>query len=104
MSEAVTLVGMIAAVCLPKLVPVLLMPERIPGALRRWLTYIAPAVLSALIAPSIVAPNGTPSLDWRLPAYAVAFGMAVRTRGMLRSLAAGVAVVLLLEVVRRTGA
>jgi branched-subunit amino acid transport protein len=87
---------MALAVFLPKAVPLLLVPERIAPSVRRWLDYVAPAVLAALVAPSIVLENGEVAAPrWEHLAFTVTFAVAVWTRRMLPSLASGVAVLLL---------
>ena len=37
-------------------IPVLFVPERLPSPVQRWLRYVAPAVRSALVAPTVLAP------------------------------------------------
>jgi len=88
--------AMVAAVYLPKGLPLLLVTDRLPPGWRRWLQYMAPAVLSALVAPAVLAPHGRLAIsDWQQAAYLAAFVVAVLSRRMLLALAAGVAVLLL---------
>lgn len=95
-SELLIVVGMAIAVYLPKAAPLVLISESLIARLQRWLQYVAPAVLGALVAPSIVAPAGRPpGLGWDQAAYVVAFVVAIWTRRMLPSLAAGMAAVVL---------
>ena len=60
--------------------------------LRRWLRYVPPAVLAALVAPPILAPQGR--LEIGLPALALLAGTVVawRTRSVLWTIAGGMAV------------
>ena len=88
--------AMALGVYLPKLLPLVLLAGRLPPAVRRWLGYVAPAVLGALVAPAILAPEGRlalPGIDGL--GYAAAFLVAVATRRMLPAVAAGLAVALL---------
>ena len=101
-SELLIVVGMAVAVYLPKALPLVLISESLIARLQRWLQYVAPAVLGALVAPSIVAPAGRPAgLGWDQAAYVVAFVVAIWTRRMLPSLAAGMAAVVLAALIHR---
>lgn len=99
--ELLIILGMAVAVYLPKVLPLVLIPERLTARLQRWLQYVAPAVLGALVAPSIVAPTGRPAAPgWDQAAYLVAFGVAVLTRRMLPSLAAGMTAIVVVALLR----
>jgi branched-subunit amino acid transport protein len=92
--------AMALGVYLPKLLPVLLLGGRFSTPVRRWLGYVAPAVLGALVAPAILVSNGqfmVPGSD--ALGYITAFLVAVATRRMLPAVAAGLAVVLLTALV-----
>jgi branched-subunit amino acid transport protein len=54
--------------------------REVPPLLRRWLRYVPPAVLAALIAPAALAPHGR--IELGAPAWAAAVGAlcAWRTR------------------------
>jgi len=58
--ELLLIVGMAIAVYLPKGLPLVLISESLVARLHRWLQYVAPAVLGALVAPSIIAPRRSP--------------------------------------------
>jgi branched-subunit amino acid transport protein len=93
-TELAIVLGMAVAVFLPKAVPLVAISEHHVARLQRWLQYVAPAVLGALVAPSIaVNPN------WSQAAYLVAFVIAVRTRRMLPSIAAGLAALVLVTLI-----
>ena len=85
---------------LPKALPLLLVSDHMHPLVRRWLDYVAPAVLAALVAPSIFTPDRVlaPPRFEQL-AFVATFIAAVLTRRMLPSVASGlvvlVAVVLL---------
>ena len=95
-SELLIIAGMAIAVYLPKALPLVLISKRLTTRLQRWLQYVAPAVLGALVAPSIVAPAGRPAAPgWDQAAYLVAFVVAASTRRMLPSLGAGMIAIVL---------
>lgn len=101
LSDVAAVVLMALAVFLPKGLPILLLGNHIPAVVRVWLWYVAPAVLAALIAPAIVRPVLGPTfapLD--LLPFAASGATALATRRMLLSLAAGLLVLVLLQVVR----
>jgi branched-subunit amino acid transport protein len=94
-TELAIVLGMAVAVFLPKAVPLVAISEHHTTRLRPWLQYVAPAVLGALVAPNIATnPNSTQA------AYLVAFVVAIRTRRMLPSIAAGLAVLVLVTLIR----
>ena len=99
--ELLIVIGMAAAVYVPKVLPLTLVSERTAHRMRRWLQYVAPAVLGALVAPSIVAPDGqiiAPRWEWA--GYLAAGVIAATTRHMLGALAAGAAVLVLVAIVQ----
>ena len=57
---------------------------RLPVWLMRLMNYVGPAVLAALIAPSIFAPEGTlelnPLINYGLPAAAVTVVLSITSR------------------------
>jgi branched-subunit amino acid transport protein len=92
--DLLVVVGMAVAVYLPKALPLVLISEGLTNRLRGWLQYVAPAVLGALVAPSILAPSGRPANpSWDQAAYVVAFAVAIWTRRIIPSLAAGMATI-----------
>jgi branched-subunit amino acid transport protein len=98
--DLLLILAMAVAVYLPKALPLIVVSEELTTRLRRWLQYVAPAVLGALVAPSIVAPTGQLAAPaWDQSAYVVAFVVALRTRRMLPSLAAGLAMLLLVVMI-----
>lgn len=100
--DLLAVAAMALGVYLPKLLPAALLPDRLSAPVRRWLGYVAPAVLGALVAPAIVAPDGRPALPgMEAPGYVAAFLVAITARRMLPAVAAGLAVVLLTTVLAR---
>jgi branched-subunit amino acid transport protein len=65
--------------------------------LRRWLRYVPPAVLAALVAPAALAPQG--NLEIGLRAWAVVVGAVIawRTRSVLWTILGGLATFWLLR-------
>lgn len=68
-----------------------------PAVLRRWLRYVPPAILAALITPAALAPAGHVQLG--LPAAAVLAGTLVawRTRNVLATIVGGMIVYMALR-------
>jgi len=68
-----------------------------PPLLWRWLRYVPPAVLAALVVPAALAPEGR--LDVGLHAWAVAAGgvVAWRTRSVVWTILGGMAAFWLLK-------
>ena len=96
------LVGAMAlAVYAPKVLPLALVSERNAARLRGWLQYVAPAVLGALVAPSIVAPEGRLTAPgWESAGYLLAGLIAATTRRMVRALAVGMAALVVAHLLR----
>jgi len=65
--------------------------------LRRWLRYVPPAVLAALVVPAALAPQG--NLEIGLRAWAVLVGAVIawRTRSVLWTILGGLATFWLLR-------
>jgi branched-subunit amino acid transport protein len=99
--DLLAIVGTALGVFVPKALPLLLVGDRLGRRTRRWLRYVAPAVLSALVAPGIFVPGATLTLPgWELLGYAAALVVALATRRMLPSLGVGLAVVVLVTLAR----
>ena len=66
--------------------------REMPPTLRRWLRYVPPAVLAALVVPAALAPQGRLEVGPR--AWAVLAGAAVawRTRNVLWTIVGGMVV------------
>src|SRR5437773_3969531 len=85
LTDVAIILGMALAVYVPKVLPLVLISERHAEPLKRWLIYVAPAILGALVAPAIVLRP----LGWELAAFGVAAVVAARTRQMVLALAVG---------------
>jgi branched-subunit amino acid transport protein len=71
--------------------------REMPPRLRRWLRYVPPAVLAALVAPAALAPQGRVEIG--LPVWATLVGayVAWRTRSVLWTIVSGMAAFWLLR-------
>lgn len=78
----------------------LLHKVRMPDWFRRGLRFVPVAVLSAIILPELVAPDGAPNISWhnyQLFAGVAAILVAWRTRNVILTILAGMAVLVLLS-------
>ena len=76
----------------------------IPALLRRTLRFVPPAVLSAIIFPAVLQPNGALELsthNLRLFAALAAALVAWRTKNVLLTIAAGMAALWVLQALVR---
>jgi branched-subunit amino acid transport protein len=98
-TEVLVVLGMAVAVYVPKLVPLVLVSDDLVRRVRPWLEFVAPAVLGALVAPSIVA-SAVDAWPASAASFVVALLVALVSRRMLPSLAAGLAVLVAGTVIR----
>lgn len=69
-------------------------PQRFPHAFRQALAFVAPAVLAAIVAPGLVAPEGAITVGFdnpRLIAGLVAIAFAMRLRTPFAAILSGMA-------------
>jgi branched-subunit amino acid transport protein len=100
-ADLLVIVAMALAVYMPKALPLVVVSEGLTTRLSPWLQYVAPAVLGALVAPSILAPAGQLAAPaWHQTGYLVAFVVAILTRRMVPSLAAGLATIVAVTLAR----
>lgn len=93
----VTLVGMMAVTYIPRLLPALTLSSReLPPVVVKWLSYVPTAVLSAMLVPSLLAPEGMINLSFdnlylwvAIPTFAV----AMFTRNFFGTVATGMGLV-----------
>jgi branched-subunit amino acid transport protein len=91
-TKALILAGMAVVTYLTRFTMIAVLGHRpLPPLLRRWLQYVPPAVLAALVVPAALAPQGR--LEIGLPAWSVLAGAIVawRTRSVLWTIAGGLA-------------
>lgn len=90
----IMIIGVSLATLMPRILPVAMFSRyEFPEILRRWLSYVAPAVLGALAALSILAPQGKLYLSpanlfiWAsIPTLLV----AIKTRSLFGTLLVGI--------------
>ncbi len=90
----VMIIGVSLATLLPRILPIAILSRvTFPPLLIRWLSYVAPAVLGALTALSVLAPQGfiDISIDnifiW---AFIPALFIAIKTRSLFWTLITGI--------------
>ncbi len=92
-----TLFGMMAVTYLPRMLPALALSSRdLPPIVVKWLSYVPTAVLSALLAPSLLAPEGKIDLSFDNLYFWVAvptFAVAMYTRNFFGTVAVGMGLV-----------
>jgi branched-subunit amino acid transport protein len=101
----IVVAGMTLATALLRVLPLLLLSGcKLPPVVTRWLSLIAPAILSALLLPELLFVNdSTPttpviaSSNTFLLASIPAFLVAWRTKSLYRTVVTGIAAVALLR-------
>lgn len=88
--------GMALVTAIPRFLPVAILSRiEFPEKLREWLSYIAPSVLAALVAVSVLAPQGTivisPS-NLYIWVFIPTLLVAIYTRSPFYTLVTGIAV------------
>lgn len=76
----------------------------VPEVMRRALRFVPPAVLSAIVFPEVLMPSGKLNVsfdNYRLLAGVVAVLVAWKTKNTLLTILAGMAALLILQVVFR---
>lgn len=94
------IIGVSIVSILPRILPVALFTRfEFPEPLKRWLSFIAPAVLGSLTALSVLAPDGfiNPSIHNRyIWAFIPTLLTAIKTRSLFYSLLVGIVTMALL--------
>jgi len=93
-----TIIGMAVVTYLPRVIPLLaLAGRRLPDVVISWLSYVPPAVLAAMLLPSLLVVDGRVALDagnlflWAaLPTFAA----AILSRNLFVPVLVGMAVVI----------
>lgn len=92
-----TIFGMFAVTYLPRVLPVwLLSGRKLPEVVVKWLRYTPAAVLAALLAPGVLAPEGVLAASWDnlyLVALIPTLLVAWKTRSLFGAVVAGMALV-----------
>ena len=101
--ELFLIAGMAAATFIPRIVPMLLLPGmKLPKVVERWLSFIAPAVIAALLLQDLTLDrsSGAPALsipNINMLAAIPAFTVALLTKNMLLTVITGIASTALLR-------
>ena len=99
----ITIIGMMFVTFVPRVIPILLLSGRkIPKIIERWLSLIAPAILSALLMPELLLDrSGEASVLSFYNIYLFAalptFFVAWRTKSLFGAVATGIAIVALVR-------
>lgn len=92
-----TIFGMMAVTYIPRMLPAIALSSRdMPPFVVKWLSYVPTAVLSALLAPSLLAPEGIIDLTFNNLYFWVAvptFAVAMFTRNFFGTVAVGMGLV-----------
>lgn len=91
MATLLIFIGMALVTYLTRVTMVAVLGREMPPLLRRWLRYVPPAVLSALIVPAIMAPQGQLQVGSPTLAGLVGAIAAWRTRSVWWTIVAGMA-------------
>ena len=96
----IMIIGVSLVSILPRVLPVAFFSRfEFPELLKRWLSFVAPAVLGALTALSILAPGGNMDISIHnryIWAFIPTLLVAVKTRSLFYSLLVGIATMALL--------
>ena len=101
-SEAIwiTIIGVSLATLIPRILPVALFSGfEFPKIVIKWLSYVAPAVLGALTALSILAPAGELHISVNnlyIWAFIPTLLVAIKTRSLFLTLSVGIAAMAIL--------
>jgi branched-subunit amino acid transport protein len=94
-----TILGMGLVTYLPRLMPVLVLSSRsLPAVVVDWLRYVPPAVLAALLLPSLLLKEGSLGISINnlfLMAAIPTFIVAWKTRSLFASVVTGMVLVAL---------
>lgn len=100
-SVMLVIAGTSLVTILPRVLPLVFLSRmNLPDWLRRWLSFVPVAVMSALLAQELLVPKGRLSLadsGYALLAAAVAFVVAFRTRSLFGTVLAGIGVMIVLR-------
>ncbi|HEX3012208.1 MAG TPA: AzlD domain-containing protein [Syntrophomonadaceae bacterium] len=95
------IIGVSVVSLLPRILPVALFSRHeFPEPLKRWLSYVAPAVLGALTALSVLAPSEKIDIsagNLYIWAFIPTFLIALKTRSLFYSLLTGIICMALLH-------
>ncbi len=88
------IIGVSIVSLLPRILPVALFSRfEFPEIVKRWLSYVAPAVLGSLTALSVLSPEGAINISLHnkyIWAFIPTFIIAVKTRSLFYTLLTGI--------------
>lgn len=94
------IIGVSLVSMLPRIMPIALFSRyEFPEPLKKWLSFVAPAVLGALTALSVLAPEEGIDISLHnqyIWAFIPTLVVAIKTRSLLYSLLAGIGTMALL--------
>ena len=94
------IIGVSLVSFLPRILPVALFSHyEFPELLKRWLSYVAPAVLGGLTAISVLAPEGVVDISIHnryIWVFIPTLLVAIKTRSLFYSLLVGIVTMALL--------
>jgi len=97
------IIGMMLVTFLPRVIPILLLSgRRIPSIVKRWLSLIAPAILSALLLPGLLLDRSSQATalsfcNLYLFATLPTFFVAWKTKSLFGAVITGIATVALVR-------
>ena len=95
------IIGMSLVTYLPRMLPMVLLSKvNLPPLFLKWLQFIPIAVLSALLAPAILAPQGELSIGLDNKAFIASipcFFVAIKTKNLFLTVVVGILSMLLLQ-------
>ena len=103
--EWIIIIGMAFVTFFPRVIPILLLPgKKMPRVIKRWLSLIAPAILSALLAPELLLSRidaGTYLSFSSLYLFAAlpTFLVAWKTRSLFGAVVTGIATVAVVRLI-----
>lgn len=97
MEKLVIFAGMALVTYFTRYAMIAALGREVDPLLRRWLRYVPPAVLAALVVPAALAPQGNLEIGLRAWAALVGAVVAWRTRSVLWTILGGLATFWLLR-------
>jgi len=89
MEKFLIFIGMALVTYFTRYTMIAMLGREVPPLVRRWLRYVPPAVLAAMVAPAALAPEGRLAFDARAWAVLVGAVVARRTGSVLWTILSG---------------
>lgn len=97
MDKLLIFAGMALVTYFTRYTMIAVLGREVPPLLKRWLRFVPPAILAALIAPAALVPGGTLAISPSLWAVLTGVIVAWRTRNVLLTILGGMATFWLLR-------